>query len=234
MRFIILFLVQAALFLPPAALRAQNPDAVEWPMVIIVLTAGDTITKAATYFRGDDVLSLEHGDGTTTTLTPVLVSSFVVTDKETNTSRHFRTYPWNHGRDYSDYLTPAFFEQLNTGKYMLLKREVMRNDIVRNDPFLNPYGGGFYGPGAGFPRWVTYTQELFYLRTPKGNIITLRNPKRDFKRLFASKHKLIKEYVRDNDLNYNRRNDLVKIVEYFNSLTDPNYKSALTYPVSKQ
>ena len=208
----ILFLLNAF------ALQAQNYNAVEWPQATIVLAGGDTVAGPVVFYRAEEVLHLNTGNETATTLTPVLDSSFRV--EEEGRLRQFRTYLWNRGKDYSDYRSPAFFEQLNTGNYSLLKREILRQDIVRNDPFWNPYGN-FGGPPYGSHSFMTSVQELFYIHTPKGNIISLRKPKQDVLRIFASHQKQIRKYVDDNDLKYNRKNDLIRIVKYYNSLTDP-------------
>lgn len=214
-----LFLALPALTIFAAfSLRAQPANAVEWPKATIALSNGDTVAGPVIFYRAEEVLHLSTGGDNATTLTPVLVSSFKV--EEEGRTRLFRTYLWNRGRDYSDYRSPAFFEQLNTGNYSLLKREILRQDIIRNDPFWNPYGS-IYGP-PGSHSLMTSIQELFYIHTPKGNIIPLRSPKKDVLRIFSSHQKQIKKYVDDNDLKYNRKNDLVRIVKYYNSLTDPN------------
>jgi hypothetical protein len=221
------------LLLLAAGVSAQRLDVTEWPAATVVSTSGDTVSGKVTYYRADDILEITLPDGKTTTLTPVLVQGFTVPAGGGHPDQKFRTYLWNRGNDYSTFKAPAFFEQLTTGNVSLLKREILRQNVVRNDPFYNPmYGGmgygGFGGPGGLYntPYWVTNVQELFYLQTAQGKIVQLRNPKKDILYYLSDKQKQIKAYVKENDLRYNRKYDLIRIVQFYNSLGSPAAKSA--------
>ncbi|SHK48234.1 hypothetical protein [Hymenobacter psychrotolerans] len=132
--------------------------------------------------------------------------------EDRNRVRVFRTFRWNRGNDYSDFKSPAFFEQLSNGPRMLLRRE----SLVERTMNTGPYG---YGYGAG--RYLsTYTQvkDDFYLATPAGDIIPLRNPKKDLLAVFQGQSRQIEQYVRDNKLSFTVARELAFIVNYANSL----------------
>ena len=131
-----------------------------------------------------------------------------------NRVRVFRTFRWNRGNDYSDFKSPAFFEQLSNGPRMLLRRESLVERTVSNGPY--GYGGG-YGGG----RYLsTYTQvkDDFYLATPAGAIIPLRNPKKDLLAVFQGQARQLEQYAKDNKLSFTVARELAFIVNYANSL----------------
>ncbi|AII54062.1 hypothetical protein N008_19010 [Hymenobacter sp. APR13] len=129
-----------------------------------------------------------------------------------NRVRVFRTFRWNRGNDYSDFTSPAFFEQLSNGPRMLLRRESLVERTVNN----GPYGYGGYG-GRNFG---TYTDKKddFYLATPTGSIIALRNPKKDLLAVFRGQAKQLEQYARNNRLSFTVARELAFIVNYANSL----------------
>jgi hypothetical protein len=161
-------------------------------------------------------------DGSVQAFAPVNVSSFTVTDAQNRLSQTFRPYLWNRGNDYSDYKAPAFFELLTEGKYTLVKREMLTS---RSQSYYSPmYAGGYgryYDPYAysyGGPRYQTVIMDLFYLYTPDQKIIALRNPKRDLEDMFRGHAKVMREYVKRNNLTYSNARDLALIVNHFNNL----------------
>ncbi|MBC6699466.1 hypothetical protein [Hymenobacter sp. BT190] len=131
-----------------------------------------------------------------------------------NRVRVFRTFRWNRGNDYSDFTSPAFFEQLSNGPRMLLRRESLVERTVNN----GPYGYGAYGYGG--RNFGTYTEKKddFYLATPTGSIIALRNPKKDLLAVFRGQAKQLEQYARTNNLSFTVARELAFIVNYANSL----------------
>jgi hypothetical protein len=201
--------------------NAQQLDVQEWPNAQVVLTSGDTLYGALAYHQTEEILRLILKDGTNQAFSPVGVRSFAVADSRGQYHKLFRSYLWNRGNDYSDYQVPAFFEVLQEGPYTLVKREVV---TIRNQNmapmyagygrYYDPYGSGTY-PGF---RSQTVILDALYLYTPKQKIIALRNPKRDLEDLFGKKSGEMKQFIKSRDLSYSQTQDVMRIIQYFNSL----------------
>jgi hypothetical protein len=134
--------------------------------------------------------------------------------------RVFRTFRWNRGNDYSDFKSPAFFEQLSRGPVVLLRREsLVERTMTANDPFFRPYYGF---PMGGLPRGPigTYVsvRDQFFLGTPQGGVVSLRSPKKDLLAYFKPQANQIERYAKENKLSFNDAHELAFIVNYANSL----------------
>ncbi|WP_045689297.1 hypothetical protein [Hymenobacter sp. AT01-02] len=107
--------------------------------------------------------------------------------------RVFRTYRWNRDNDYSDFRTPGFFEQLSGGPIILLRREgLIERPVNYNGPI--GYGGYGYGSPYGAGRTMGYYTDVkdnFYLGMPNGNVLPLRNPKKDLLSYFRNHNRQI-------------------------------------------
>jgi len=215
-----LILLLVVLFSAQFPVSAQRVDIQEWPKGRIVLTSGDTLMGPITYHRSEDIIRVTLADGSIQAYAPVNVSSFTVTDERSRVWQTFKPYLWNRGNDYSDYKAPAFFELLSEGKYTLVKREILTTRSLNYGPMYAGYGRYYdpYGYGYGNMRQQTIIQDLFYIYNPKGNIIALRNPKRDLDDLFGNKDREMKDFVKRNNLEYDNARDLARIVGHFNSL----------------
>ena len=197
---------------------AQRVDIQEWPKGRLVLTSGDTLSGPLTYHRTEDVVRITSPDGSIQAFAPVNVASFTVSDGRF--SQTFKPYMWNRGNDYSDYKAPSFFEQLNDGKFSLVKRETIVRRNMNASPMYAGYGRYYdpYGYGNN-SRFVEQVQELFYLHTPDNNIVPLRKPKRDLEDVFGKKNKEMKAFISANRLDYDNARDLVLIVSHYNTIT---------------
>lgn len=198
---------------------AQRVDIQEWTKGRVVLTSGDTLSGPVTYHRTEDVVRVTLPDGSIQAFAPVNVASFTVTDGRF--SQTFKPYMWNRGNDYSDYQAPAFFEQLNEGRYSLVKRETVVRRNLNSSPMYAGYGRYYdpYGYGN-TSRYVDQVQDLFYLHTPNNKIITLRRPKRDLEDIFGKKNKEMKSFISTNKLDYDNPRDLVLIVSHYNKIAN--------------
>jgi len=141
---------------------------------------------------------------------------------DTSLVRVFRVYRWNRGNDYSDFKSPGFFEQLSNGPYLLLRREslVQRAANYGSSPYgYGAYRGGYpYGAGVPSTQFYTEIKDDFYLSMPDGNIVALRNPKKDLLNAFRQQEKQIDAYAKVNRLDYTNARELAYIVNYANSL----------------
>ncbi|QMU30632.1 hypothetical protein [Adhaeribacter radiodurans] len=212
------FLILLSFYFINGSVRAQRVDIQEWPKGRVVLTSGDTLSGPLTYHRTEDIVRVTLKDGSIQAYAPVNVVSFTVSDGRF--SQTFKPYMWNRGNDYSDYKAPAFFEQLNEGKYSLVKRETIVRRNMNTGPMYAGYGRYYdpYGYGN-YSRYVEQVQDLFYLHTPDNNIIALRRPKRDLEDIFGKKNKEMKAFISANKLDYDNARDLVVIVSHFNQIS---------------
>jgi hypothetical protein len=66
---------------------------------------------------------------------------------------------------------------------------------------------------------ATYqSKEILYLTNNDGEFTELPNSKNGKVKSFKSHHKLLKQYIKENNLNINKENDLVKLISYYNTL----------------
>ncbi|RDC63212.1 hypothetical protein [Adhaeribacter pallidiroseus] len=214
-KFVYLFL---GLSLITVAANAQRVDIQEWPKGRLILTSGDTLLGPLTYHRTEDIVRITSPDGSIQAFAPVNVASFTVSDGRF--SQTFKPYMWNRGNDYSDYKAPSFFEQLNDGRFSLVKRETIVRRNMNSGPMYAGYGRYYdpYGYGNA-TRFVEQVQELFYLHTPDNTIVALRKPKRDLEEIFGKQNKEMKAFISANKLDYDNARDLVLIVSHYNSIS---------------
>ncbi|MFD3001793.1 hypothetical protein ACFS7Z_15575 [Pontibacter toksunensis] len=192
-------------------------DVQEWPAGKVVLTSGDTIYGPLTYHRTQEVVYVHNEeDGTISAFSPVNVEYFVAQEHPSNRPYTFRTLMWDLGRDYSDFKKPTFFEQLNQGPLTLVMRErYVRRDVhyaSRLGYYNNPY---YYPMGSNY---IDQIEELYYVLLPDGEVVTLRNVRRDLHKLFGKKSKQVKKFVKSRKLDYDKPHEMAAIINYFNSL----------------
>ena len=132
-----------AISLASLTVQAQRVDIQEWAKGRVILTSGDTLTGPVTYHRTEDIVRVTLPDGSIQAFAPVNVASFSVSDGRF--SQTFKPYMWNRDNDYSDYKAPAFFEQLNEGRYSLVKRETVVRRNLNSGPIYAGYGR-YYDP----------------------------------------------------------------------------------------
>jgi hypothetical protein len=137
--------------------------------------------------------------------------------RDTTRTRIFRTYRWNRDQDYSDFKSPAFFEQLSAGPTLLLRRqELVERNVV--DPYNRGLSRGMYGPPGTRYGSLTEIKDMLYLATLQGEIVPLRNPKKDLLNYFRTFSRQIEQYAKQNKLNFGVPRELAYIVNYANSL----------------
>ncbi|WP_276496837.1 hypothetical protein [Pontibacter litorisediminis] len=194
-------------------------DIQEWPSGKVVLTSGDTIYGPITFYRTKEVVSVLNDDGTKSTFSPVNVQYFIGQEEPSGRPYTFRSLMWNLGRDYSDFKKPTFFEQLNQGHFTLMMREeyVRKNTSRSNLLYAHNaiYDSQYYVPGS---EWADQIKGLYYILLPDGQVITLRNARKDLYRLFGNKSRQVRKYVREKHLSYEKPHQMMAIVNYYNSL----------------
>ena len=206
----------------PSITNAQyrpSIDVQEWPKGKVVLTSGDTLYGALTYYRTQEIVNVQHSDGSVSAVSPVNVEYFVAQEMPSGRSHIFRTLNWDMGREYSDFKKPTFFEELNQGALTLVMRETYVRRDANNSRGLSGnylYDPTFYNSTS---QWMDQVKELYYILLPNGDIVSLRNVRKDLHTLFGEKSKEVKSYVKQNRLEYEKPHELIAIVNYFNTLS---------------
>ena len=201
----------------PSVLQAQvrqSIDVQEWPTGKVVLVNGDTLYGTLTYYRTPDIVNVSHEDGSMTSVSPVNVEYFVAQEMPSGKSYTFRTLFWDMGKPYSDFKKPTFFEVLNQGALTLIKREAYSQGNA------NTANATVYEPVTGSSPWASdHIRNLYYILLPNGEIVSLKNLRKDLQALFGNKYKDVKSYIKLNKLDYEKPHELVAIVNYFNTLS---------------
>ncbi|ARS36139.1 hypothetical protein [Pontibacter actiniarum] len=205
----------------PQMAQAQFRSAIdvqEWPSGKIVLATGDTIYGPVTFHRSQEVINVQNEDGSLSSFSPVNVQYFVAQEQPSGRAYTFRSLMWDMGRDYSDFKKPTFFEQLNQGPLTLIMREsYVHKDSRGTSPYSSQgylYDSNYYAPGS---EWLSQIKELYYVMLPDGEIVTLRNVRKDLHKLFGKRAKQMKKYVKEHKLSYEKPHHVVAIVNYFNA-----------------
>jgi hypothetical protein len=197
----------------------------EWPQGRVFLTSGDSVNGKITYHRSEDLVKISKPDGSVVAYAPVAVRGFEAIDNGGRYRRVFVTQRWNLGNDYSDFLAPAFFEQIVIGNYGLLRRETMSRRDVSRDPM---YRGSYYPYGnypMGGPMYVEQRLDNYFILMPSGKVKELRNVKKDLETIYGKKGSAMRTYIKQNKLKYTSLPDLAKIVSYFGTISQPEAKT---------
>jgi hypothetical protein len=109
-----------------------------------------------------------------------------------------------------DYLGSSYFEVLNDGKCKLLLRHAVK--IKSGDAPVT-----YNWANAGTDAFVKY-QQLFYQQEEGSEILPLKKKKKILRKLFSEKYDEIMDYIRTEDLNVKRNDDLAQVFTYYNSL----------------
>lgn len=197
--------------------RAQQvPFELLWEKGTVYLNSGDSISGQVTLTLPRDIVSVRQPNGQLSAFATVNVAGFRV-QEERNTGnfraqygplefvRNYRTYMWNHNKDYSNFLSPAFFVVVQPGPYTLLMRETKLPPSIS----MGRYPGDV-------PFRTERILQHFYLASPKQEIIPLRNPRKDLQSLFPKIKDDLVKFAKSNKLDFDDPIELARIVEYCN------------------
>ncbi|RAK65674.1 hypothetical protein DLM85_13170 [Hymenobacter edaphi] len=215
----------------------------EFSASTVVLTNGDTIRGSLMLHNELDLLLVTMADGTVRTVPALAVRTFAVSGEimrfdrlppqylnsaaftparvrrrwhQVQRARPFLVYAWNHDRDYATSSAPAFFERLNGGPVILLRRQQL---VQRAVPWSDAtMASGYMMRPAGTPYFYTDVRELLYLGTPEGTIVALRRPKRDLLAYFPAEAAQLEQYAHAHGLDFANSAELARLVDYANSL----------------
>jgi len=104
----------------------------------------------------------------------------------------------------------GFFVVLNKGKniYLLLKEKINFYEEKKAESELNKYK----------PPTLKSAPDTFFIGYINNKAVKLPRKKKSFLKLFSSKSKDVENYIYKNKLSFKKKEDLIEIFEYYNSL----------------
>ena len=179
----------------------------QWPSELwhegkIVLLEGDTLKGNIKYDLQQDMVQYAYTDKRIDAFTARKVLYFEIFDNTVHKYRQFFALPFSA---LSTYKTPVFFELLEEGKMTLLARE-----SLEYRSYNSPYYIGSYS------RLVLIYKYFFLDET--GDIQEFIGNKNDLLELMGRKAEDVERYMKTNRLKFDDKNDLIKIIAYYNSL----------------
>jgi hypothetical protein len=173
-----------------------------WHEGRMVLDTGDTLKGKIKYDLQTDLLQIQESSRNES-FTARKVLFFEIFDQTVKQYRQFYSLPYATSGQYK---APVFFELLVEGKITLLSREA-----VEYKTSSSPYY--FYG---------NYTRRVlvykYFLLQENGEIKEVNDKKSDWLQLMGNKGDEVQSYARVNRLDFTDKNELSKIITYYNSL----------------
>lgn len=117
--------------------------------------------------------------------------------------RLFRTFSWNQDKEGTHLLTPAFFEQLTNGPYLLLRRQRLESATVAADQRTR------------FAPFIL--TDHFYVADSMGKVQHLAQPRQDLLKLVGVQGPALRAYARQHQLRFDNAAQLSELVTYANA-----------------
>ena len=202
---------------------AQKLNKHDWAVGEVILTDGDTLKGAVSYYFQKELIQVKGSNGLVQTFSPVNVTRFRVFNQQHQQFQTFRPFLYAPNPEEPTFKTPTFFEVVTEGKYTLIKRS---HYVIRNLDPIPAYTtkGQYYEPypemqkEAALNNYQLARLNAYYLFTPENEIIPLRHPKKNLEKLYRDKSAPMKAFVQRRNLSYNNPVALTHVVQYFNHL----------------
>jgi hypothetical protein len=179
-----------------------------WPFEIwhdgkIVLQQGDTLRGLVKYDLSQDLLQYANADKKADVYSARKVLFFEIYDATVSRYRQFYNLPFAVAGEYK---TPKFFELLTEGKMTLLAREFLESKTSSSAYYV------------GYTRVVL--SHKYFLLDSKGTVSEFTGKRNDFLDLFGKRSKDVEKFMRTNHLQFGEKDDMARIVAYYNSLDE--------------
>lgn len=177
-----------------------------WHKGKIVLMNNDTLNGLVKYNMEGNVVQFDNKQQVMA-FSSQKVLYYEISDNIFKTFRYFYSLPYYVQANYK---TPILFEVLYEGPLTLLAREYTVEETI-------PQYGYYYRHGYASRTRLAF--DYFFL-DQKGNINKYSMKRNDLLEVMKQKDDEIKKYMKKNRLKYDRREDLVKVVAYYNALLE--------------
>lgn len=196
------FIILLLFLLIPLLSFAQTFPFEEWHDGKVVLDSGDTL-KGAIKYGLDDLLQVRHQNKMESfSARKVLLFEFF--DQGYKRYRIFYSLPYSTNGSYK---SPVFFEVLTEGKITVLSREKVEYRTYGYSPFMY---------GSYNTRKILV--NIYYLLKENGNIQDFSGKRSDWLNLMGNQGDDVLDYAKENKLDFDRKYDLKRIIDYYNSL----------------
>ena len=196
-----LFIVLFTALMSPAL--SQTWPFEMWHEGKIVLVEGDTLRGLLKYDLQKDLVEFTFNDRQGEIFTARKVAFFEIFDETIRKYRQFYALPFNTAGAYK---APVFFELLEEGKMTLLAREFLES---------RTYSSSYY---SGTYNRIVLSYKYFFL-DHDGNIVEFNGNKNDLLDMMGKNGNDVAKYIKSNDLRFDDKYDLAKIIAYYNSLS---------------
>jgi len=180
---------------------AQKFPSQMWHEGKLVLASEDTLKGKLKYNFDKGLVQVDMGEKLYT-YSAKSIFYFELYDETSESYRQFYVLPYGL---VTTHKAPVIFEVLIEGNLTLLSREYV---VTRN--ISNPYSFG------------TYTKDVlvydYFFLDRFGNITKYTLKKRDLLDILAKRQQQVEEFIRANRLHVDERNDLVRIIAFYNAL----------------
>ncbi len=185
----------------PAMAYAQTFPFEYWHKGRVVLESGDTLHGQVKYNLQDDLVQFQS-DNRVETFTARKVVFFEIFDQTVRNFRSFFSLPYAMTGQYKG---QVFFELLGEGKVTMLSRE-----SLETRSYSSYYTYGTYSRLVLVDKFFLLKQDL--------TIIPLASKKSDILSAMSDREDQVAKFAKENRLNYERKNDVIRMVAYYNSL----------------
>ena len=184
------------------AAKSQNWAFELWHEGKIVLNEGDTLKGYVKYDMQQDLVQYSTNEKQAEVYTARKVLFFEIFDNTIHKYRRFFTLPYSMN---AGYRTSIFFELLEEGQMTLLSRE-----LLEYKTYSSPYYVGSYSR-------LVLSNRYFFLQDD-GTIEEFVGNKNDLLSLMGNRSEQVERYMKSNNLRFDDKNDIARIVAYYNSL----------------
>ncbi len=177
-----------------------------WHSGTVFLEEGDTLSGTLKFSLQDEVVQIETATGLKT-LTARNAIAFYFLDRFEQRERHYYALPYPK---VSNYPTPTYFELIMQGEpiTLLCRESMVVQTIVNNNPYvMNP----------GIPMRQNILKREFYFLYKSGKIVPFNGTKKGLLYLLKDRERDIKLYIKENRVNFESKQDMASIINYFNS-----------------
>jgi len=172
-----------------------------WHEGKMVLVTEEVIFGMIKYDQVKGIVQVEVGEKIYT-YSPKAIFHFKIYDATADSYRIFYSLPYGL---VTSYKTPVIFEVLIEGNITLLSREYIVTKSVQD-----PFSLGSY------PREVLVYD--YYFLDKEGNITEYTMKKKDLYNALSKRRSQVAEYMKTNKLRHDKRNDLIRVILFYNAL----------------
>ena len=207
----LIYIFIISLLLIHGGVNAQQLSRDFWHDGEINLFSGEVLKGKLRYDLENDNIQLQYA-GTLKSFSAYQVESFEFFDEIMKTPRIFYALPYAKRENYE---TPVFFELYSEGALSLLNREVITYRMVY------PAGMGMWGwgyrpmMGANVP---VLEDSYYVLNLKEEKVSKITDTRKDILAFMQDKGQDVEGFIQANRIRMDRRSDLVRLFEFYNSL----------------